>query len=47
MSIPLEQFTQLYVQNIRNCLLDEQGSNSMRDSMATTQMQFTTLTDLI
>ena len=44
---PLEQFTPLYVQNIRNCMLDKQGSHSMTDSTATAQMQFTTLADPI
>ena len=33
--------------NIGNCMLDKQGSHSTRDSTATAQMQFTTLTDPI
>ena len=31
MPIPLEQFTLLYVQNIRNCMLDKQGSQSLNE----------------
>ena len=51
MSIPLEQFPLLYVQNIRNFMLDKQDSTRFnshkQDSTATAQMQFTTLTDPI
>ena len=47
MPVPLEEFTPLYGQNERNCMLDKQGSHSTRDSVATAQTQFTDLTDPI
>ena len=47
MPIPFEQFTLLYVKNIRNCMLDKQGSHLARDSTATGQIQSTTLANLI